>query len=184
MIQHSLNPDDESIESIINIALRIHSVSAKAYSILVEELNFPSIHIVRYRFEKSISNFPEKLIHLENVNDVVQIEKEKKGISKIVPFDSSLSVDAIYFTPDVSITDEAILTGIEFGESGGVVIPPNIFKIFANDMTVFDNFLHLNSCNVVKAWIVFQIQPKNAKFKTFIVHILPSSNGKSNENVV
>jgi len=133
--KHAINIDEEYCESTIDLALRIHSVSARAYPILVEELYFPSINIVRYRFEKSISIFPEKLVHFENLYDVVQIYKEKTGISKSNPMDACLSVDAIYFTSDISITNEFIFTGIDLDEtqeeSSRSIVSPEFFPLFA-----------------------------------------------------
>ena len=60
--------------------------------------------------------------------------KERTGISKSDPIDACLSVDAIYFTPDVSVTDESIFTGIQFDETREALISPNIFKKFSKDI--------------------------------------------------
>jgi len=181
---HSMEPNSEYSEQTFDIAMRIHAASPKAYSILAEELFFPSTNAVQYRFAKSISQFPDLLVNIENVNEIVSLYKENSALSKSESIDACLSVDAIYFTPDVTLTDEAVFTGIDTKGPQALLIPPDVFKILSADIKSFDHFLQLQYENIIKAGFVFQIQPYDPRYQSFVVHILPSSSGKSNERVV
>lgn len=48
----------------------------------------------------------------------------------------------------------------------------------------FQTFLNLNWHKIIKSGFVFQIQPYDCKYKPFVIHIFPSSNGKASQEII
>lgn len=136
------------------------------------------------KYEEIISGFPEKLTNLKHINDIVNTFKKMSLISLSTKIDACLAVDAIYFTPDVTISEDSTIKGINFGAQKDVMVPNDSYKVFTKSPECFESFIKLNYEKVIKAGFVFQIQPYNIALKPFVVHVLPSPNGKANENVI
>ena len=181
---HMENDEIPYSDEIMKLSIDIQNVSPQAYRILADTLPFPRENAIEKKISDLISGFPEKLIDKNMINDVVNSYKIRNGIPLSRTIDACLAVDAIYFTPDVSITKDSEVEGIDFGESKGAAVPKNAYKIFTKSPEAFDSFVKLNYDKIVKAGFVFQIQPYDITIQPFVVHILPATNGKANENVV
>lgn len=59
-----------------------------------------------------------------------------------------------------------------------------MFSRFIKNPNEFQQFLHLNSEEIIRTGFIFHIQPYNPLFSTFIIHIFPSCNGKANETTI
>ena len=73
LYKHTFDPDAEYEDSSFDLAVTIHATSPKAYSILAAELCFPSENKIKYRFAKSIAQFPDHVHNTENVDQIVSI---------------------------------------------------------------------------------------------------------------
>ena len=154
--RHSLEPNEEYLNNTFDFALKIYAVSPKAYSILADELFFPCSKAIQYIFSKSISKFPEDFVNVEHFNGLVSQYHEMTPISKSNTIYTYLSGDTIYFTPDVAISDEDVVSGINLIIHIGFIMPQNVFKILSNDMKSFDHFLQLQSENIIKQDFYFK----------------------------
>ena len=110
--------------------------------------------------------------------------KEKHRISKSQVIEACLAVDALYFKPDFKITEDDCISGMAFTNELKSSLPNGSFSHFDQTPSALQAFLELNWDKIIKAGFVFQIQPYNVKYKPFVVHIMPSANGKATEEVV
>ena len=82
------------------------------------------------------------------------------------------------------MTDASIFEGIIFTDEEKKLLPGNLFSRFVKNPNEFKQFLCLNSDKIIRTGFVFQIQPYNPIYSTFIVHILPKTNGKADESII
>ena len=171
-------------EETYSLAIEIHSVSPKAYKVLEERLHFPSERQVIYQKDKILGNFPKDLTDITSLEKISNIYRDKNEIPRSQGLDACLAVDAICFTPDVKITEDSQIYGIEFKQREKKFIPENIYKLFTKNPKELENYITLNYEKLTKAAFVFQVQPYNVAFKPFVIHVYPSPNGKSSEEIV
>ena len=182
LIKHSPNSDfknDDYKPETINLALQIRSISQKAYDILHNNLFFPNKSYIMVKFHESISDLPEKITNTENVGEIINIWKQKFNIPKSQVIKACLAVDALYFKPDIKITMDNLIFGMITDNDSKVFLPKDSIQYFTNKPSSFEKFLALNWNKIIKAGFVFQIQPYDFKYKPFVVHIFPSTNGKA-----
>lgn len=171
-------------DETFGLAMEIKAISPKAYSLLCKNLNFPPERLVEEKIKQIIGSFPEELTNINDVTKIVDKYKTKIGVKKSEPIDACLSVDAICFTPNVKITNDSQIYGIQIDPKIEKFTPNNIYKLFTEDPETFEKFINLNYENLIKAAFVFQIQPYHVDLKPFIVHIHPTVNGKANAGII
>lgn len=62
--------------------------------------------------------------------------------------------------------------------------PDNCFEYFSQNPDSLQTFINLNWNQIIKAGFVFQIQPFNIKYDSFIAHIRPTANGKASDDII
>ena len=184
LLDHSNGSTIDFTNATYEVAMQIKAVSPKAYSILEKQIGFPAQSQVEAKYKAAIADIPEKLTNIERVGDMVNLWKEKSGISKSVNIDACLAVDALYFKPDFKITENDCISGTGITEELKIGLPEGSFKHFDSNPSTLQAFLELNWEKIVKSGVVFQIQPYNVVYKPFVVHIRPSTNGKASEEIV
>lgn len=177
----TFSPDSEKV---IQASLKIDSISPICYKILEEDLNFPPKSKIDKMLNEIKDKIPNLLKSIGNVTNIADIWKEKSGISKSETIHCCLSVDAIYFTPNVEIYQDSIFSGLIFKKDDEFLISKNTFKNFRKNPNDFQVFLNLNSDMIIRAAFVFQVQPFNIKYSSFVVHVEPAINGKANQTIV
>lgn len=168
----------------INLALQIKAISPKAYELLSINLNFPKKSYIENKFNESLSDMPKKITNISEIGDVINIWKDKFNIPKSIHIKACLAVDALYFKPDFKITIENCISGLFMNDNSNVFLPKNSFNHFSNSPSAFQLFIDLNWKKIIKAGFVFQIQPYQHQYKPFVVHIFPSANGKSSDEII
>ncbi len=186
LIAHS-NSDSKKkpfSEEILELSSKIHSISPSAYQCLAEKLPFPSESYIQEMNHKITSNISALFQNVDKIPEIVDIWKSKSGINKSLTIYACLSVDALFFTPNIQINENSIFEGIVLDEKDELFVSKNIFTNFLNNPNDFQTFLRLNNDKIIRAGFVFQVQPYNPIYSTFIVHIKPASNGKANITIV
>ena len=171
-------------EEILELSSKIHSISPSAYQCLAEKLPFPSESYIQEMNHKITSNISALFQNVDKIPEIVDIWKSKSGINKSLTIYACLSVDALFFTPNIQINENSIFEGIVLDEKDELFVSKNIFTNFLNNPNDFQTFLRLNNDKIIRAGFVFQVQPYNPIYSTFIVHIKPASNGKANITIV
>ncbi|KAK8870442.1 hypothetical protein M9Y10_008324 [Tritrichomonas musculus] len=171
-------------KKLLEVSLEINSISPESYSLLSEKLNFPSKSKIDRLCNELTKNIPDLLRNIEKVPDIVNLWREKCNISKSQTIYACLSVDAIYFTPNVILDEKSIFDGLIFKQDEEILISKNVFKLFLEKPNEFKNFLSLNSNNIIKVAFVFQVQPYVDQFPTFIVYVKAACNGKANDEII
>ena len=95
----------------INLALQIKSISSKAYELLSNNLNFPTTSYIDKKFKESIADIPQKITNIYDIGDIINLWKDKFGISKSQEIKACLAVDALYFKADFKITIDDCVSG-------------------------------------------------------------------------
>lgn len=176
--------NNDYCEETFNLAVQLREISPKAYSLLASKLPFPKASLIDKLFNETISNIPDLLKDVKNVNDLVDMWKSKHAIPASTSIDACLAVDALYFKPDAEITVDNCISGTAFPQELRKTLPVSPFKYFTENPNSLQNFLELNWDSIIKAGFVFQVQPYNVAYRPFIVHVKPSANGKANDEVV
>ena len=184
LIDHLNGSKDDFTNETYNLAMQIKAISPKAYAILASNMRFPTLSRVDMKFKAAIADIPQKLTDTECIGELVNMWKEKHGISKSENIDACLAVDALYFKPDFKISENDCISGAAFNEDIKGSLPEGSFSHFDNSPSALQAFLELNWDRIVKAGFVFQIQPYNVRYKPFVVHIKPSPNGKASDEIV
>ena len=183
LLQHTEDKKSPFSSETVSLAIEIRSISPKAYSILVKRLNFPKESVVDEAVNEVVGNFPSQLTSLEGCCDIINSYKEKYKIPKSLTIEACLAVDALYFKPDVTITEDGEISGLQF-ENAKVSISDKTFAMFSEDPSEMEKFLAVNSNAILRAGFVFQVQPYDISLKPFVIHIKPSVNGKAGEEIV
>ena len=181
---HFIGNEADFTNETYNLALQIKAISPKAYALLSKNLGFPSVSLVDAKFREAISGIPEKLTDVEKIGELINMWKEKHRISKSLVIEACLAVDALYFKPDFKITEDDCISGMAFTNELKSSLPNGSFSHFDQTPSALQAFLELNWDKIIKAGFVFQIQPYSVKYKPFVVHIMPSANGKATEEVI
>ena len=184
ILEHANGSPSDFTNETYELALKIKAASPKAYTILSEHLCLPTLSQVERKLKEAIGNIPEKLTDINYVCDLVNLWKEKNGISKSENIDACLAVDALYFKPDFKITEDDCVSGYGITDELKKTLPSGTFKLFDKSPSALQAFLELNWDRIIKAGFVFQIQPYNVLYKPFVFHIKPSPNGKASEEIV
>lgn len=95
-----------------------------------------------------------------------------------------MSVDAIFFTPEVKVSDDSIFEGILFSQEEIELISKNCFSKFKKNPNELQIFLQLNNNKIIRTAFVFQVQPYQKIYSNFVVHVEPAVNGKANKKIV
>ena len=183
LLAHSDDKKGPFTSETMSLAIELRSISPKAYSILVKKLNFPKESLIEAAIKDVIGDLPSKLTSIESCGEVINTYKEKERIPKTQTIDACLAVDALYFKPDVSFTDDGEINGLLF-QNSKVSISEKTFSLFTKDPNEMEKFLAVNSNDIIRAGFVFQVQPYDVALKPFIVHIKPSINGKASSEIV
>lgn len=174
----SKNFDKETI----NLANDICFLSPRSHQLLIKNLNFPSRYLINKQINEEFSQLLNNFSKIEKANEIIHLYKEKCGIHDVI--DATLSVDALFFHPVISISNRLDLSGIEVPSEEIASLPHNVIELFQSDPELFECFIEKNSKFVIRAAFLFQIQPLNISYRSFIIHMKEAFNGKSNSDII
>lgn len=69
-------------------------------------------------------------------------------------------------------------------ENDEKLISKNSFARFSKNPNELQIFLQLNADKIIRSGFIFQVQPYNPIYDTFIAHVHPVSNGKANDLIL
>ena len=168
----------------VTFASTLMSISNKGYNYAASQLPLPSPHICReFRKEKQLL-MSVNLKNIDNVSSTITKWKSKYSINPKEPIDACLSVDALFFKPDVTIKEGNIIEGMELSDIEKARLPKNTAKLFTDNPSLFSEFVVSNFKKVLKAAFVFQLQPYDIRFKVCVVYIKEDTSGKSCDDIV
>ena len=185
LLLHHTNRSAQYSAELLSLAIELKTISPKAYKVLTQRLPFPKSSKVEQTMNEIVEDIPQQLQNLEQIDSIVDLYKDKHHIqiSNKNKLQCCLAVDALYFTPEVKFKEDGEIEGIQFSEVN-YSISKKALSCFTKNPREIDNFLTLNGDNLIRAGFVFQIQPYDIRFPPFVVHILPSVNGKANDQIV
>ena len=176
--------DKYFVTETINFACSIRAISPKCYEYIRTKIPFPSPHICNSFENRYQNDFPEALIKLDMVSTIINNWKNKNNIDKSKVIQACLSVDALFFHPDIKIYDNDVIEGMQLSTEDKKKIPRNAKKLFMVNPALFESFIQYYWKDVTKAGFVFQLQPYDTKFKTVVLHVKPTVNGKASEDII
>lgn len=161
-----------------------HAIIQELETIQNESFNESSISFTEENEQTLHYDIPKLLTELTDVTRIVDIWKEQSFIPKSDTIYACLSVDAIYFTPDIHLDEKSIFSGLILNESDEKLISKNAFARFSKNPNELQIFLQLNSDKIIRSGFIFHVQPYNPIYDTFIAHVHPASNGKANDIIL
>ena len=116
----------------------IRLISSKCHKLLVEKINFPSNYFLNKQFDEE---FSELLVNFSDISKKDKIIKLWRNANDVKgKIDATLSVDALYFHPIVTISDKLDICGMEIPE-----IIDIIKSKFKNCMNIPSRYSHVES---------------------------------------
>ena len=168
----------------ISLSSEIMSASPKAYTILCKYLPFPNESFVRRYQNRVLQDFPELLTDINMIKQVVTHYKTVCQIPKSEKIAACCAVDALYFTPEASISKSEEISGMTFSEKEMTEMPKNLVKNIIKKPILFEAFVSRYFKKVIKAAFVFQLQPFDQKYQNCVLHIKPTTDGKAYSDIV
>ena len=95
-----------------------------------------------------------------------------------------MSVDALFFHPEIKINECLDVTGMELSNAVKKKLNKKLFLQFCKEPNFFAEFIQKHSNCIKRAAFVFQIQPYRAELPTFVIHLKHTINGKANSEII
>lgn len=151
---------------------------------LTESLTFPSV----YKCEKYIKSIPNNIpvYYLDEscIFNIIKNWKSKNNIKSNTIIQCCLSVDALFFNPEITISPDNEISGMNLKISDVQKLPEKVSYIFSENPELFESFLRYHKKEINRASFVFQIQPFNIIYPCFVCHIFPFTTGKANSEII
>lgn len=184
LCQHEKKKSKLYCPETIELCLQIRTISPQIYKLLTDSLPFPPQNQIDDDYKKIIENIPEKLTNIDSSFELIKMWKEVNNIKNETSISACLSVDALYFKPDARITIDNCIKGSAFTETLQSYFPDNPFEYFSKNPESLQTFINMNWNEIIKAAFVFQVQPFNINYTSFIIHIKPTPNGKASDLII
>ena len=183
LLDHIENKAAPYSSELISLAMEIKSLSSKAYSLLVNKMNFPKETLINQILNDVIKDIPSNLTNLDKCTEMIDLFRENNKLKKSETIEVCLAVDAVAFTPEMQITSNGEVKGVN-PLTAKTSISPRCFSLFSKDPIELEKFIKANSNEILKAGFVFQVQPYDIMLQPFVIHVYPTVNGKGNETIV
>ena len=183
LLDHIENKAAPYSSELISLAMEIKSISSKAYSLLVNKMNFPKETLINQILNDVIKDIPSNLTNLDKCTEMIDLFRENNKLKKSETIEVCLAVDAVAFTPEMQITSNGEVKGVN-PLTAKTSISPRCFSLFSKDPIELEKFIKANSNEILKAGFVFQVQPYDIMLQPFVIHVYPTVNGKGNETIV
>lgn len=168
-------------QETLNFAFSQYQSSFNAYQSLRSELPLPSQQTLNVHFSDQISMVNDRLLSKEFASDLVKEWRNANQIQSKAYISCILSVDALCFRPEISVSPNGDVTGIQnFIHDDRT----DIFQTFSEDPEQFVLFLQENWKDALAAAFVFQLQPLSPDLPNLIIHIMPHIHGKASVDQV
>ena len=184
IVENTINNTKKYTNQTIQLSLLINSLCPKLHALLKKELNIPSEYICNKYNDANLDSIPEYYLNFENVGNIINQYKTTNRIKLSSKIEACLSCDALYFKPDVQIKKNNEIIGLQLTEKEKKKLPPNFGKLCLIEPQLFESFMNFYKDHLIRSAFVFQIQPFDNNLQSFIVHIKPTCNGKSNNSII
>lgn len=184
LIRHILRIDKDFNESTYKFASYTNFISPKLHKLMIKEIGLPSEYKCK-EFEKLSEMVISKYYtNIDKIGEIIHQYKKDHHILQHDELHCCLSVDALFFNPEVKISPKNEIDGMLLSEHDICKLPLNAADLFNSNPDLFESFLRFYHKKIIRSGFVFQIQPYSTIYPTFVVHIIPSPTGKGNENIV
>ena len=172
----------EYLQQTIELANDIYLRSPTCHQLLEQSLNFPSKYIIDKKIGNAFQNLNEHFTDPDMSGEIISLWKKKNNVH--THLDACLGVDALFFHPEIIISDKIDIYGMEIPEKKQRKLPNNIVELFRENPRLFEIFIQENSKYVIRAAFVFQIQIYDCNFPTFVIHIKQAVSGKADKEII
>lgn len=112
LVLYSLKMNKQYDDYTYVFANSIKSSSHKIYNMLIEKLGFPSIYKCDKYTPPIITGIAEYYFDDSRIPEIIQKWKKQNNLISHDEIQACLSVDALFFTPDIQITYENEVSGM------------------------------------------------------------------------
>lgn len=114
-------------------------LSPRCHQLLIENCNFPSRYLLNKQFNNEFSELLTNFSDITKANNIIRLYKEKFNIHDVI--NATLSVDALFFHPIISLSDKLDFSGIEIPNKTQASLPHNLIELFQEDPEIFECFI-------------------------------------------
>ena len=161
-------------------AMGLLIISFSAFKFARNFIPLPSRQILTQSFHADLSFKTNILTDLSQITTITSEYRERENISKSEKIKAVLAVDAISFDKVLKIDSQGNVIGTTREEVVGNLDMENLEKKIAS----FENFVKQRKELLISDAFVFQVQPVLINYPSFVVHVLPSSQGKGTDREV
>lgn len=105
--------------------------------------------------------------------------KKENSITGEMKLYCCLAVDALYFRPDIKVGPNGVN-----GFLKNIEVDKKQLTSFENNIEYFISFVRDHWSEIIKAGFVYQINPFFFPIKPIVIHIIPTSHGKANNQII
>ena len=164
-------------DKIYQLASNINSISPQALRYIRAFIPLPSYESIHNHLTNLINERFNSLLDINQIDDIVNDYKDNQlNIFRSAPIDCILSVDAIAFSPDVTITKDNKIIGLKKDVFQNIENP---YQFFCENAQQWLNSLMINWNQIENYAFVYYIQPINPDYSCSIIHFSPSPQGKA-----
>ena len=165
--------------ALVMMALSVYLMSSNAYEFLRNFLPLPSRQTLNARLHGLMTFNISVVQDISRIHIICDDVRTRFELGDAV-IAGVLAVDAISFQRELIVTSNGVVQGSLSNET---VSAKKLAKIHAS-FSEFEQFWLENHKALISDAFVFQFQPVNTSIKSFITHILPSTQGKATEHTV
>ena len=183
-IENKLKMKKDYSEHTYHFANCIRSKSPSIFSLIQKEFGLPSEYKLKKHSKLADMNFADYYEDQSKIEDIISRWKSDHFLKQHEIIHACLSVDALFFNPQVEITYENNVYGMILDEDEVAKLPEHASQVFNENPDIFESFLQHYKKKVVRSGFVFQIQSLSIELPTFVVHIIQSTTGKADQTIV
>ena len=183
-IENKLKTKKDFSEQTYHFASCIHSKSPSIFSLVQKEFGIPSEYKLKKHSNLMNMNFADYYEDQNKIEDIIARWKSDHNLNQHEIIHACLSVDALFFNPQIEITYENNVYGMTLNKDEIEKLPEHASQVFNENPDIFESFLQFYKKKIVRSGFVFQIQPFSVQLPTFAVQIIQSTTGKANQTIV
>ncbi|KAK8895023.1 hypothetical protein M9Y10_023465 [Tritrichomonas musculus] len=160
------------------IAALLIIISLPCYEMIRKFDIWPSRQAVENRLRTAYVANTELLISLDNIHLVVKKYKDENSVDQKIK--AILAVDAVSLTPEIGITKDKLIKGLLQKE----LLEDSEMRLLEKKFKEFEKFCRSRKDVTITDAFLFNIQPLNSSYRSFVVYFHASTQGKATDREV
>ena len=155
-------------------------ISFPCYTYLASNLLLPHYNTLNAFMKQQTKLNPDKIISLDNLNDICENYREDNDINKSIIIPGVLAVDALSLDPYIKVDNTGNVTGI----IGNIKLSSDDLSKVKNVVKEQEELIKRLKNITINSAFVYQFQPINSYYRCFTVYVQSATSGKATQKQV